>query len=793
MRFDIRAEPRQGIRIIPEIPDHPFVRIEGRNGIGKTLSARLLELATGGSPYAALPDALDTLSEHLGEVEIECTGLRGAGSVRWLLKPDAWKGHGTEKELPGIEAWIDGRAASMEQVRKTVQVRRVAGDETLSETIAAQIRQDQYLLSRCSEMYRTAFGPFSADLEEARRIIAPVSPGRLEKFSQALAEQEAELGSIMAELRPLERRYENLDRAIKLRDALASYRAKVPDVAVEAARLQQEIQSAQERYDAARQALERLRDAAHLDAKDQARVKKLENQVAWWSGRSRNLRRDAEVAAESVGVSPTPAAIDNTLHRARKEYAKLVDQLQSLDLTPRVLALTEGLLGLLSESELRGLGDEVIVELPDRPVTTDEVRTGLQSRKRDIESREPDAHVAHLQERADALQRKVSLLEHARECAALVETAEDRLEEHRLKLREAVRSLGGPRGKFDKVLRELDAAREDLDELTERSGQVQRSAEQALEGRSPAECEKELRSLTRSLKLREPELDAEFRRVQDQVTRQRAARSAREGRINDLRQEQDSELRTLKLVQSRAREAGLDWLSMPRLGKAGSPDELAQSLSEISRAVDGVTKTLAHPITRLGEIRTVLEELYDSLTGRGRSLEPKKSLESTAAGLRQWYEQHFASGFRDDAMEEALFGGGQFVGLDLLQRNVTWKDKTRSHVTRPLEAFSSGERAFAYTRARLQTLQFEDAENRVVVLDEFGAYLAHDRLAQLRRFIRRRILGDAADKVILILPLSRDYEGESQTAPAPRKAEYLELAASVAKRGYVAVEDIDGP
>src|SRR6266702_1905516 len=52
-----RFEPTalaSGLRLIEEIPDQRLCRLEGRNGIGKTMAVRLLELVTGGQPYAGL-------------------------------------------------------------------------------------------------------------------------------------------------------------------------------------------------------------------------------------------------------------------------------------------------------------------------------------------------------------------------------------------------------------------------------------------------------------------------------------------------------------------------------------------------------------------------------------------------------------------------------------------------------------------------------------------------------------------------------------------------------------------
>jgi hypothetical protein len=53
MKFTFRTpDSSHGIRVIDEIPDLRLCRVEGLNGIGKTLAIHLLEICTGQQPYA---------------------------------------------------------------------------------------------------------------------------------------------------------------------------------------------------------------------------------------------------------------------------------------------------------------------------------------------------------------------------------------------------------------------------------------------------------------------------------------------------------------------------------------------------------------------------------------------------------------------------------------------------------------------------------------------------------------------------------------------------------------------
>jgi hypothetical protein len=105
--------------------------------------------------------------------------------------------------------------------------------------------------------------------------------------------------------------------------------------------------------------------------------------------------------------------------------------------------------------------------------------------------------------------------------------------------------------------------------------------------------------------------------------------------------------------------------------------------------------------------------------------------------------------------------------------------------TRPLQAFSSGEQALAYTRARLASLDRDDtlARNRLIALDEFGAFIAADGMRSLTTYLRDRRRALPQDQIVVVLPLSGDLKRATS-------ADDDELTASrrwqLQERGYFA-------
>ena len=70
MLFSIDAETRGGLRVIPTIPNIERCWLEGRNGIGKTVAVRLLELVAGKQPFRSDGDAWAALKENLGPTTV---------------------------------------------------------------------------------------------------------------------------------------------------------------------------------------------------------------------------------------------------------------------------------------------------------------------------------------------------------------------------------------------------------------------------------------------------------------------------------------------------------------------------------------------------------------------------------------------------------------------------------------------------------------------------------------------------------------------------------------------------
>jgi ABC-type molybdenum transport system ATPase subunit/photorepair protein PhrA len=139
------------------------------------------------------------------------------------------------------------------------------------------------------------------------------------------------------------------------------------------------------------------------------------------------------------------------------------------------------------------------------------------------------------------------------------------------------------------------------------------------------------------------------------------------------------------------------------------------------------------------------------------------------------------------AIRSALFDGDEIDAVDLRELSVTWF-RGGLRLMRPFSAFSSGEQAFAYARARIEQIQPQGTEHVLLVLDEFSAFIAGDRRRLLYRVLEEQIEEGAVSQVVFIVPLAQDYVQAAEEAGSAVSPRLKARAEQVNKHGYFAEE-----
>src|SRR6478672_7515714 len=118
MRFAIRPEGDNLLPIVGRFPADRVGRLEGYNGVGKTLAATVLEICTGTQPLLTRDQQAqwEGLRDGIGRISVTADGIADGHHIRWRLDSRLWPQDIT-KAIDITDDWfdieIDDRPASL--------------------------------------------------------------------------------------------------------------------------------------------------------------------------------------------------------------------------------------------------------------------------------------------------------------------------------------------------------------------------------------------------------------------------------------------------------------------------------------------------------------------------------------------------------------------------------------------------------------------------------------------------------------------------------------------------------
>lgn len=769
MRFRIHApDTSHGIRVIDEIPDIPLCRIEGRNGIGKTLAVHLLELCTGQQPYAARSDAWRTLCEYLGPTTVTIDGLRSSNDedLHNLEFVFDWRGRANAPLPVEIDTslfdavTLDGVDVQMDEVRRWLTVVRIAGDETLTETIAGLVAHDRELLRTASRV-ALARGRYVDGLLDAL----------LEPFSREIAERALvvaqELAAIHESRAGLITQRERQAEAVAKLEAALMARAAAAEVTDEAEALDKEMDSLTSQLEAARE----RRSAAEAElaaAWEEQQVSenaatKLASARRTFTRRLNAVKRAEETIANAstdLGVGNDEAAVRTALEELNTQRSTLAEQRADLADLFALRDLLESLVQALAPAAAGGLRARTIATLGDRVITAGDLLDAVRVRRERLTAEAPaveelDRSLAELDAREQALR-------------ALFEAMEDRVDkqqklaEAEIALQELDRSTDSEAETVSEKAAAQAAAQRVEIELGSALGALQRQRARLGGGLSLADLVADLERRLADADTTEDTLDTDLRSA-------RAVLVALDDRLDSASARQE-ELGTEAAVleQSLASQT-------QQLHGDHTYAQLREALGERAPRISASGEDLAHAwlavhaaqdrtVQRLQSSRSGLDAAVSSMNELVDVIREKREASPDLDRIRRLYQERLQDRFAQDEIVSALFDGGTLTRVDLAAREIRWRTPDNEPRVRPFEAFSSGERAFAYVQARLAGISQVTAQNRVVAVDEFGAFLSHDRLTRLRLVVQRQLNDNLIDQAIVVLPLGTITEVTANTS-----------------------------
>jgi hypothetical protein len=415
---------------------------------------------------------------------------------------------------------------------------------------------------------------------------------------------------------------------------------------------------------------------------------------------------------------------------------------------------------LLVRAVESGLGNVVLFRRADSDFTVSQVAEALEEPGLPIAK--PDDAIARLLERQAEIRRRLETVESLRANSISVEKVIAELEQLRARLPES--------GELEKAAAQARQQRtltsNQLRETGIALGRVQRA------GLDPDELLNAQNELAESIKgLEVDEIDltklfadlaAEVRSLEIEETAENAALS-----------EADRELVVISLERSRLYVEARDTAASPVLSELLKDDlePTWQRAAQIASATYDSIATLIDNVQRLqfvGHSGGSEDEWGDAIID---------SIEELVRG-----------DFSDPAISRALFEGGDLVDVDFRKQTLTWESAEGQRRVRPASAFSSGQQAFGFVRARLLQVAAEPATNRIVFLDEFGAFVSADMRGELAALLSDDELNRLAGQVVVVLPLQSDYQAELESTTGTLRDLYEHRSVQLAESGYFAEE-----
>lgn len=782
MTIEVRVESHAsgGLRLIGYLPSLRPGRLEGKNGIGKSALIRVLTLASGQQPFMSDPGAWRSLKRLIGPTIIVIEGLDGASkAARLVLTPDEWP----DDPRSEIGEWLgkldlDGSPAPVADLFVAFDVVHVAGTERLVDTLlqrkeglVASIRETKRRISLIEEQ-RAEFGEIAEQLNR-------VSPRRAEDDKVARDAANRERAEIADDLGAASKRLSDLTEASGLRALLDAAKSSGAEEQLRLVRA--EIEEARPQLAEAERAHESAVEALTKGTQAQRNAAKLERQLSAISKKLDTLAASQErlsARLEEIGLDPGLETFDDqasstlaaALVAARSSQRDAIREAARARRTDEENQVLDELRVVLDAALERGLGELLVADLDGVHVTVGKLNGSLGVVENDGDH---PADYANANSRVAELTELQSIFADRASAHASARSADEELGR-----------LGATIAGHDELRDAAKVARANLDEasarlrtLNMRLGAMSRAG---LTGPDAEDAEERFTELLGLHGVPAADLNQHFVSSQIEHARLWERDEALAAHIRELGD---------RAVRRRVDREALKrrWLSKPEFGWVGA---LANSFGADQGLglgaedwSDETWQRLADHVDRVRSATTDLVHRIEGLESVGSSHGQEGPL---VAALDAVVENDAYGLLSARPIADALFDGGEIARVNLEDESITWHTGTGEVRTRPLSAFSSGEQALGFMRARLQQVAVTSAANRLVFLDEFGAFIAADRRRPLADLLTTDELKELRDQVVVVLPLQADYEAELAETTGDLHELFESRAQSIRDVGYFA-------
>ena len=801
MRIQI-AQTDGTLPFIEELPAFGIGQLEGYNGVGKSLTVSVLEICAGGRP-AMNERAWLGLCDGMGRLTVTATCLNAATELRWVLDGAVLRqasdglGKRVRPELHWfVEVSIDERPVqSLEEIHRLFAVERINGDVGLIEQLAGRVDLEVRELDEFSAAVLGSVKLEGADVDvgELRDLVGELSAERIAERASICSRRRDERQAAEKVLHRAVARRDRLDEAVRLGTRLEEIEVRGGELDSKIETLDAQIVELSERRDEAAGEVKVTEAAAGASEELLKELAKASKNYKTATTRVGNITRDLAEASQIAGVDddddpdPRHAALKLQIEQLRVERV-------NIDAGPAVIKLIDAIHAPLARAVASGLADQSLLSASARTPgdwTVGEVSDALVGRRDELREL-PSPQGAHrVDELIRGLVRQVAALSDVvRLRAALVKAAE-----RQTKTLERSTELSE---QLDKTTSDhLDVLRGALRELDDELSRLGGERTVLVYRRDALGAPQERDALAGQLALLLQELKLDGAQVgQAHAEALRVAEQERDAfvEVRDIERravtDHERDLADLRRAAEALRDERFAWMAEAAVDLPA----VDQALTEQLDALRTLQRRVRHADTRLTSFRAAFPGLSASLVAVAEELRGRTARASIRPDVTAWLGGVAAGWFDDQAVREALLGEhASDVSVDLANRQVSWKAQHERR-TKPIEGLSSGQRAFAFTQARLASLQQQagSVANRLIALDEFGAFVSSNRIRDLAEYLQRWRDAHPSDQILVILPANQDYEALARASDGEQAERFARMARQLHEREWF-VEEFVAP
>jgi hypothetical protein len=168
-------------------------------------------------------------------------------------------------------------------------------------------------------------------------------------------------------------------------------------------------------------------------------------------------------------------------------------------------------------------------------------------------------------------------------------------------------------------------------------------------------------------------------------------------------------------------------------------------------------------INIVNQIANTKYELIEMLKFQKRTdiIEEYKNIELGKKIEKIFNEEFLINYNKPEFLNHVFKGNKEITGFDLKNNEIKLENINGEEITRPIAAFSSGEKAFAFAMATISSFSQEIATYKILFLDEFGALLDYMKedvlLAELKDIFQK----GKVSKIVILLPIKSDINEQN--------------------------------